>query len=90
MEAVTSLISAGADVNDVNQVRHGVCSVSPHTLSDGLVCDVICFILHMFVITQSGESPLMEAARSGKTEVVSLLVKAGAALDLQDKVNMWH
>ena len=33
VEAVTSLISAGADVNDVNQVRHGVCSVSPHTWS---------------------------------------------------------
>ena len=28
----------------------------------------------------------MEAARSGETEVVSLLVEAGAALDLQDKV----
>ena len=32
----------------------------------------------------------MEAARSGETEVVSLLVEAGAALDLQDQVNMWH
>ena len=32
----------------------------------------------------------MLAARSGMTEVVSLLVKAGAALDLQNKVNMWH
>ena len=40
----------------------------------------------MSVITQYGESPLMLAARSGRTEVVSLLVKAGAALDLQDKV----
>ena len=90
MEAVTSLISAGADVNDVNQVRHGVCSVSPHTWSDCLVCDVICFILHMSVITQDGESPLMLAVRSGRTEVVSLLVMAGAALDLQNKVNMWH
>ena len=46
--------------------------------------------LHMSVITQDGESPLMEAARWGRTEVVSLLVKAGAALDLQDQVNMWH
>ena len=44
----------------------------------------------MSVVTQSGDSPLMEAARRGKTEVVSLLVKAGAALDLQDQVNMWH
>ena len=40
----------------------------------------------MSVITQRGESPLMLAARSGRTEVVSLLAKAGAALDLQDKV----
>ena len=55
------------------------------THCDGLVCDVISVSLHMSVITQSGESPLMVAAGSGKTEVVSLLVKAGAALDLQDK-----
>ena len=26
----------------------------------------------------------------GRTEVVSLLVKAGAALDLPDRVNMWY
>ena len=44
----------------------------------------MCFII------QDGESPLMLAARGGRTEVVSLLVKAGAALDLQDQVNMWH
>ena len=51
---------------------------------------VISVSLHMSVITQSGDSPLMMAAGSGRTEVVSLLVKAGAALNLQDKVNMWH
>ena len=51
---------------------------------------VISVSLHMSVITQSGESPLTLAARNGETEVVSLLVKAGAALDLQDMVNMWH
>ena len=51
---------------------------------------VISVSLHMSVITQSGNSPLMEAAWRGETEVVSLLVKAGAALDLQNKVNMWH
>ena len=33
MEAVTSLISAGADVNDVDEVRNRVCSVSPPTWS---------------------------------------------------------
>ena len=52
---------------------------------------VISVSLHMSVITQDGDSPLMLAVnRSGRTEVVSLLVKAGAALDLHDKVNMWH
>ena len=44
----------------------------------------------MSVITQSGDFPLMAAARRNNTELVSLLVKAGAALDLQDQVNMWH
>ena len=32
----------------------------------------------------------MLAASEGETEVVSLLVKAGVALDLQDQVNMRH
>ena len=51
---------------------------------------VISVSLHVSVITQDGESPLTLAARSGRTEVVSLLVKAGVALDLKDQVNMWH
>ena len=49
---------------------------------------VISVSLHMSVITQRGESALMKAVRSGRTEVVSLLVKAGAALDLKNMVNM--
>ena len=51
---------------------------------------VISVSLHMSVITQRGDSALILAARRGRTEVVSLLVKAGAALDLQNVVNMWH
>ena len=43
-------------------------------------------VSRMSVITQDGESALILAARRGMTEVVSLLVKAGAALDLQDQV----
>ena len=43
-------------------------------------------MMYMSVITQDGESALMLAASEGETEVVSLLVKAGAALDLQNKV----
>ena len=45
---------------------------------------------HVCSIVQYGNSPLMVAVRNGRTEVVSLLVKAGAALDLKDQVNMWH
>ena len=67
----------------------------PHILSDGLVCNepslpVISVSLHMSIIIQDRDSPLMVAVKSGRTEVVSLLVKAGAALHLQNKVNMWH
>ena len=47
-------------------------------------------VMIMYVIKQWGNSALMKAGWRGETEVVSLLVKAGAALDLQDKVNVWH
>ena len=40
----------------------------------------------MSVITQWGDSALIEAARVGKTEVVVELVKAGANVDMQNKV----
>ena len=51
---------------------------------------VVSVSLHVSIITQSGDSLLVLAVRSGRTEVVSLLVEAGAALDLQNEVNMWH
>ena len=41
----------------------------------------------MSVITQDGESALMLAAREGMTEVVPLLLKAGANTDLQNNVH---
>ena len=46
----------------------------------------MCVILHMSVITQEGYSALMWAARRGKTDVVVELVKAGANVDMQNKV----
>ena len=49
-------------------------------------CEVISVSLHMSVITQDGESALMMAARRGRTEVVSLLLKAGANVHVQNKV----
>ena len=46
----------------------------------------MCVILHMSVITQNGWSALMFAANEGKTEAVVELVKAGANVDMQNKV----
>ena len=40
----------------------------------------------MSVITQGEDSALMMAARKGRTEFVSLLLEAGANIDLQNKV----
>ena len=40
----------------------------------------------MSVIAQDGYSALMMAIRNDKTEVVSLLLKAGANPDLQNEV----
>ena len=49
----------------------------------------MCVILHMSVITQDGWSALMMAAMEGKTEVVVELVKAGANVDMQNKVYVY-
>ena len=43
-------------------------------------------MLHISVITQDGDSGLYWAAYRGDTEVIQQLVKAGANLDLQNKV----
>ena len=43
----------------------------------------------MSVVTQDGDSALMMAAENGHTGVVVELVKAGANLDLQNKVRSY-
>ena len=40
----------------------------------------------MSVITQDGDSALMMAVRKVRTEIVPLLLEAGADIHLQDKV----
>ena len=42
----------------------------------------------MSVTTQAGDSALMKAVMWGKGEIVSLLIKAGASMDLQNKVHI--
>ena len=56
-------------------------------MCDEPFCEVISVSLHMSVITQDGESALMMAVGEGRTEVVSLLLKAGANIDLQNNVH---
>ena len=46
----------------------------------------VTVILHMSVITQDGNSALMGIATGGKTEIFLELLKAGANLNLQDRV----
>ena len=55
-------------------------------MCDEPFCEVISVSLHMSVITQYGESALTLAVSRGRTEVVSLLLKAGADIHLQNKV----
>ena len=55
-------------------------------MCDEPFCEVISVSLHMSVMTQDGDTALMGAASQGKTEVVSLLLKAGANIHLQNKV----
>ena len=52
-----------------------------HVVCDEPFCEVIRVSLHMSVITQDEYSAVMMAVREGRTEVVPLLVKAGATLD---------
>ena len=55
-------------------------------MCDEPFCEVISVSPHMSVITQNGNTALMMAVREGRTEVVSLLLKAGANVHLQNKV----
>ena len=50
----------------------------------------MCVLLHKSLITQEGHSALMRAAMKGKTEIVVELVKAGANVDMQNKVCQYH
>ena len=44
--------------------------------------------VNLIATQQTGETPLHDAARSGNTEVVNALLKAGSKADEKDKVSM--
>ena len=44
--------------------------------------------IHLIVTQQTEETPLYNAARSGNTEVVDALLKAGSMVDEMDQVSM--
>ena len=61
----------------------------PGPLAGGRAWGRGCVSLHISIITQDGESALMMAVRRwGGTEVVPLLLEAGANTDLQNKVHV--
>ena len=72
-EVVSLLLEAGANTDLQNKVK---CR-----------CDLgILLYIHMFFITQDGESALTIAAREGRTEVVTLLMKTVILDPQQNKV----
>ena len=81
-EVVSLLLEAGANTDLQNKVK--LCT---RRCGFGTLCTK-SLLSHSYisVITQNGYSALMMAAREGRTEVVSLLLEAGANTDLQNKV----
>ena len=77
MEVVNSLITAGVDVNGRDRVRLYLRHITSHIVIGPFIS----------VFTQDGDSVLMMAIRNGRTEVVSLLIEAGANIHLQNEVN---
>ena len=78
--------STSPDPLSNNKFRPLTCTWTGGLVCDEPFCEVISVSLRISVITQYGRSPLMKAARWGTTEVVSLLLEAGANTDLQNKV----
>ena len=78
--------STSPDTLSNNKFRPLTCIWTGGLACDEPFCEVISVSLHISVITQDRESALMMAVRWGRTEVVSLLLKAGANIDLQDEV----
>ena len=78
--------STSPDPLSNNKFRPLTCTWTGGLVCDEPFCEVISVSLHMSVITQVGDTALIKAVREGRTEVASLLIKAGANTDLHNKV----
>ena len=78
--------STSPDPLSNNKFRPLTCTWTGGLVCDEPFCEVISVSLHMSVITQDGDTALMKASSWDRTEVVSLLLKAGANVHLQNKV----
>ncbi|CAI8058308.1 Ankyrin repeat domain-containing protein 17, partial [Geodia barretti] len=84
VEAVFSLITAGAVVTDVSRGGSSALMEAAKKGEPKVVSLLLEAGANIDLQNKDGSSALMEAARLGKIEAVSLLIKAGAALDLQN------
>ena len=56
--------------------------------SHGILCNPLCIM--RFVTLQDGKTALIEACLVGKSEVMSVLLKAGARTDIKDRVKKYY
>ena len=78
--------STSPDPLSNNKCRPLTCTWTGGLVCDEPFCEVVSVSLHMSVITQIGDSTLKMAVREGRWDVVSLLLKAGANVHLQNEV----
>ena len=83
-EVVSLLLEAGANTDLQNMVK--LCMYQEVWFWNSICTKSSSSHSHISVTTQYGDSALTMAARKGRTEVVSLLLQAGANTDLQNMV----
>ncbi|CAI8026097.1 Putative ankyrin repeat protein MM_0045 [Geodia barretti] len=84
IEAVTSLIVAGADVNYIWDRRSALMMAAEEVWTE-VVSLLLAAGAKIDLQNWHGYTSLMLAAENGETEVVSLLLEAGANIDLQNE-----
>ena len=80
-DCIKLFLEAGSNLRAVNKVVQVLCCVY-----DALHCFQIPCLLSLCVSSQMGRTPLHSAAQRGNTECVSLLLRAGANVNVLDNV----